>query len=747
MKTSRSGFKVLEDGRYHAVRYIYFQRGKVKSGISSDKDPRSYSASTLRTEGHGKQWIWWDDNYIDQSLSVNHAMEIVGRMDQWFKHYMIDEGYNSRKNNGNDKSIGTEYYEHSDNNELVEIIKDAWNEAYRVAYESVTLTELGEPLQLPEFKPRPGQDTKIIDPLVNHFQIKDLASAQAHGGSGKTKTSYAVSEQVCKNILGSPWKVLAFADTQANTIQLAKEFSLFYKGQTGKRLTEIIIVGSINQMNRDVMESWATVYPTCRANDLAQILTEYTTSDRDCAIFVVNQSANRFLQITNQAGLNYKNAFTILDEIQQYASENGTPKRVASAECAVVNPIYQHLFGKKLSLSATHICRDLDKHGDDDSIVFNDDVDKFGERVVDINEIEAREMSWICEKDGLIIPLPTAPEFITSVEDKRPFELELGSETFRIHAVEYVGAVAVQKYLAGRRSHILILVSFRKDVVNNDGTGLGLTQIFKIMQEQGLLDPEYEILEGLCEKGRSVVNQFNRAKKAIMVATRWIGVGQDTYMCDCTLPLYNPNSRSFARQFGMRGDRQMEGKVSTLAIVEMEDRLEDSVWYESMQNIANGQIPEIVSEAEFQEETMTTTGSSRNPVDGNRIGNVRVVRGSNSDPLVFEKWSALANYIGTRTYVDENGNTMFSKIARDEYLKIKAIDYIDKQMDYYNEYKDSDMNIMGSRRKLQNDSFYISEFSSKYKVSIEESLILMEEPLKKIQAERKKVISDFFMSK
>ena len=110
-------------------------------------------------------------------------------------------------------------------------------------------------------------------------------------------------------------------------------------------------------MNKDVLESWATVIPTSQANDLSEVLFEFINSDRDCAIYVVNASAHRFLQITDNAGLNYKNWFSALDEIQQYASENGTPKRVTSPECAVINPAFSHLFGKKLGLSATHICR------------------------------------------------------------------------------------------------------------------------------------------------------------------------------------------------------------------------------------------------------------------------------------------------------------------------------------------------------------------------------------------------------
>lgn len=748
----RSGLKLLENGKYHAVRYIYdqgiYRDGKhyIKSGIASNDTPRSYTSATVRTEGLGKKWVWWDDNFIHQDLSVEQAGEIIKRMDAVFNQYMANEGFNVRKNNGNTRSIGTEYFEHTDKNELIEIIKETWSESYRIAYESVMKVELGESLWIEEFKPRPGQDTYIIDPLVNHYVDNDKATAQAHGGSGKTKTSFAVSQIVCEKILNKPWKVLAFADNQANTIQLAKEHALFYKGQKGKRLTETIIVGSINQMNKDVLESWATVIPASQHNELTRVLQEFVNSDRDCAVFVVNASAQRFLQITDKANLNYNYWFTIKDEIQQYASENGTPKRVSSPECAVINPEYSHLFGKKLGLSATHICRDIERHGDDMSIVFNDDVDKFGERVVDIDEIKARELGWICEKEGLIIPLPSVPEFVQGVNEKRPFELELNEQTVRIHPVEYVGMTAVANYIIPRgRTHILMLVSFRKDIVNTDGTGLGMAQVFRLMQESGMLDPEYEIIEGFCEKGRAAVNQFNKAKKAIIIATRWIGVGQDTYKCDCTLPLYNPSSRSFSRQFSMRGDRRYEDKVSTLAVVELEDRLEDSIWFESMQNIANGEIPRIVSDAEFAEENQTAIGSTRNPNGGNRVGNVTVVTNSNNDPILLGKWQELANMIGTRTYTDENGNSRFSEIANQFKNKFRAELYINKKIELVEGYLSGNVSVLHDSRKWQTNEFYINEFANNYNLTLEESEKLLKEPIKKIEFKRKKMLLDFTM--
>ena len=164
-----SGLKRLDSGRLHAVVYINDQgiynggKYRLKSGIASNDTPKSYTSQTVRTEGRGKRWILWDDNFIHQDLSDHDAVQIIKRMDKVFKQHMIDEGFNVRKNSANNSAIGTEYYEHENKNELIEFITDVWHEAYRIAYESVMKVELGESLWIEEFKPRPGQDTYIIN--------------------------------------------------------------------------------------------------------------------------------------------------------------------------------------------------------------------------------------------------------------------------------------------------------------------------------------------------------------------------------------------------------------------------------------------------------------------------------------------------------------------------------------------------------------------------------------------------------
>lgn len=670
---SYSGIKKLDNGKLHAVRYI-FEEGlsikeleeqgivRLKSGISSNT-LKGYKTETIRTDSTGKKFLLWDDTFIDQNLTLDIAAEIISLMDKSFKQIMINEGFHSRTLH-NDRTIGTEFYESDDRDSLIEIIERNWERAYRIAYEFVTKTELPNGIEVLPFEPRPNQDILFINPLVEYFKTGDKATAQSHGGTGKTKMSFRTSEIVCKEVLNTTWKTLMFSDNIANTVQLTAEFAKFYKGQTGKRIMDIYLIGSASPKDYKLLEAWANVFPVSNTEKVIKALKDSYSSNRPSAFFVVNKSAEKFLKLAEKAGVDFKNWFTALDEIQQYANETDQPKVITSSECAVINPRFDKLFGKKLGLSATHIVRDPEICNDL-SAVFNDDEDKFGPRIVDIDEITARSLGWISDKQGVIIPLPATPEFLQSVEEKRPLQVTIDDESITIHPQYFVAVEGLVKYiLPQNKTHILLLSTYIKDIQL-------LSNLFRILQEKGKIDSDYEIIEGYSKCGNSCVNQFNKAKKAIMIATRWIGVGQDTYKCDCTFPLYNPSSRSFARQFSMRGDRVYEDKVSLLAFVAIEkpvyvdsiQSFRDSIWFESLENISNGSIPNIVSESEFRERvTREVIGSNRNPNDGANVGNITVVRSTNNDPIFFENWETLSQNISARTFTDNFGNSRFSDI-------------------------------------------------------------------------------------
>ena len=647
-----SGLTVLE-GKLHAVRYIWEEGltikeladkgiARVKSGIAIEETPKQYFKSFRRGDSTGKVMIDWNDNFIHQTLNYQQAAKIIKMMDNCFKQMMKDEGFQSRGIN-RDRGIGTEFYESDNREELIDTIKNNWNKAYRIAYENVTKTELPESIAIQEFVPRYKQQEEMIDPVVNYFKTSSKCTIEVPGGSGKTKCSSRISQIVSSN--NNAWKVLGVAPTIATTIQLCNEFSKFYKSQTDNRLMDLYFIGSANPSDYRLLESWANIYSVSNETKLKIALKKAYNSDRDCAFFVVNDSVNDFLTLTKNINVDFKNFFTIVDEIHTYSTENGRPRLIQTPACAIIDPKFDDLFDKKLGLSATHINRD-ETLIDDPNAVFNDDEDKFGPCVARITEIQAREWGWICDKQGLIIPIPTTQEFTDALAQNASFTLELYGKTEIFNPVTFVGVEGIK--LVSYSNKILVLASYRADVAD-------ITRVLRSMQAYNDIDSDFEIIEGYAECGNACINKFNRAKRAIMIATRWIGVGADTYTCDCTLPLYNPQSRAFARQFGMRGDRKYEEKVTTFCLVGAENQLEDSPFWESLQMISNGEQLEIISESEIRQARQRTTGGR---------GNITLVRPDRPIPTtIFAQWEEIAKHVAARNYVDENGNTLFSQIV------------------------------------------------------------------------------------
>lgn len=648
------GLKMLDSGKLHAVRYIW-EEGleivqlkekniyRVKSGIAREDNSKQYLKSFLRGDSTGKQMVWWDDNYISQNLSYEQAADIITKMDNIFQKIMINEGFHSRTIH-KDNSLGTEMYENDNKEELIEFIQRTWNTAHRIAYEYVLKKELPNSIFIEEFTPRNQQPEKIINPVFEYMIEGDKCTIDIPGGSGKSKCSFYISQIVCSKILKSPWKVLAISPNVSNTIQLCNEFSKFYKGQTGKRLMDLYVIGTANKSDYRLLESWANVY-SVSSDKLPLIMEKAYESNRDCAFFVVNKSASEFLFLANELGINFKKFFTIVDEIHEYSNENGSPTMVNTLKCAAINPKNDHLFNKKLGLSATHINRP--EHIVDISAVFNNDLDKFGPCVSIVTEIEARLFGWICEKQGVMIPIPTEEFFVDALATNSILEVELYGTIKQFNIVTFVGVEGIR--LLSYNNKILVLVSRKIDVSR-------IIEVLRIHQQNGGIDKDFELIEGFAECGNICVNNFNKAKRAIMVATRWVGVGNDTYTCDCTLPLYNPESRAFARQFGMRGDRKDGDKVTTFALITPEENLEDNRFFEYLQMISNGEPVNIVSESRLREEGRRVIGGR---------SNITLIRPERpTPPTIFAKWEEIAKHIALQDYIDEKtGETLFSRIV------------------------------------------------------------------------------------
>jgi hypothetical protein len=649
-----SGIKVLKNGELHAVRYIWedgspskelVDKGitRVKSGIAREESYREYFKNILRTDSTGRKPILWDDNYIDQNLSYEQAAEIVTKMDNIFCRMMIDKGYRSIDIHNVD--MGTEFYEGPNRKALLKAINDSWKDAYRIAYETVTRTEFPDAEHISEFIPRNMQQEAIIDPVIDYMinGFANRCSIEIPGGAGKSKCSARISQLVCE-ALGLPWKVLGIAPTVSTTVQLCQSFSNFYKGQTGKRMLKLYLIGSANPSDYRLLEAWANVI-SVSDDRLPEVMREAYKSNEDCAFFIVNKSVSDFLPLAKKHKVDFKDWFTIIDEIHyHYASENGTPKMEYDSNCAIINPKFNNLFGKRLSLSATHINRnDIN----DSQASFNDDEDKFGKRVVQISESQAREWKWICDKRGIIVPIPTDEVFTNALADNATFSIEIFGQTKNFNPVTFVGVEGI-RLLAPSHNKMLVLTSSYTDARS-------IIDVLKLLQANGQIDSDFELIFAHRDMDMACVNRFNReGTRVIMVTTRWIATGVDTYTCDCTLPLYTPESRSFARQFGMRGDRIYGDKISTFAFVASESRLEDNPWFESLASISNGEEINIISQSQFREE--------RDRVIGGR-SNIILLRSEPVErPEVALQWEQVCNIVSTKAYLSDEGKAELSKI-------------------------------------------------------------------------------------
>lgn len=663
-----SGFTILDNGLFHSAIYtwkdgsnsvIVLENGKVKTrikgGISRLLGFDELFKEMKRSDVYERVPVQWTDGFIDQNISEAQARKIITLMDGMAKK-IFDDLKISCRSLYSDWNGGTEVYEHEDEEELNNIIHDTFMLCYKVAYERITKKSVYFPAKKNPFTPRTGQDTEAINPAFEHYKNNDLGWGRAHGGSGKSKMFSRISELVCKHIYKSEWKVLGFADTQQNTIQLASGFSEFYIGQTGKRLSKIYIIGSFDDTKKkdiDLIRSWAQVIDVSNTSKIKRMLAA-CNKNQDCAIFVVNKSASSFLSQTKKYCYDFKKFFTGLDEIQQYAKEQGIAKLITDSSVAVIQPQFIDLFGKKFGMTATPICRENQV---EENIVFNDDVQYFGKRIFDIDANKARSLGWICDKEGLIITIGNSPELVTAVRENRPINYTLDTLSINMNPSYYAGIVALtENIIPLGKKKIIVLTSFNYQVES-------YVKLITKMQDLGMIPRDYNIIKGKASSGNADVREFENSEKAIIFSTRWIGVGQDTASCDCVLPLYNPKMQWYRQQLSMRGDRWYNDKIGMLAYIAMEDNFQDSPWWAILEESSNGYVPNILSQARFREIVQEDPnnldlGSTRNPVEGEQAtnGNITAIV-ADRDPITSALWRDFINAIGTRKYTVDGQST------------------------------------------------------------------------------------------
>ena len=674
--THAKGLKLKPDGSLHSVFYVHRVLGgvkqlednkifRVKPGISILDSKEDYFSQRGTNELVGKEMMIWDHNFIDQNLTFNQAKKIINLTDKLFKSRMIELGYNSRTIHG--KSIkSTEAvecnisYEH-----IVNKCDEIHKECYKIAYEYITKSLLTPNIhQTNKFSYREGQYEYFVKPLVDRFIELSKESfnlvklcAKATGGSGKTFLSYMVGLLLSKHFK-TPFKVIGVGNSVGNTVQLVQEFAKFYELLTGKKLLKLYFIGSAPVNNFALYQSWAETLPISNSKRALQILRDFTSTKEDVAIFIVNQSTSEFLNICTDNSITFSNTFKFLDEIQQYSSETGRPKTELNRDTQIIHPKFDILFKNSyaLSVSATPIIRGSES-AQDQSAVFNSDIDRFGTLEVNIDYQLARELKWNCDIEILVAPIPLNTEIADAYEDNLPISINLQNQTYPMRPSVFLGSEAINFAIQDYRTHILLLTSFIPDVKD-------LADFLRARQSAGLLDSSYEILEGYSEKANYTVNRFNSLKKVILISNRWIGVGHDTVECDCVIPLYIPGNQWYVEQFFMRAMRiKKDGRGSLIVYVGPEqvqnaERTWNNPIWNFIESHSNGAPAQIISQAQFRDARTRVIGGTRNPSDGTSIeSNVRILRNDRSNPVAFIDYEKATEYCIQRKWTDDDGNS------------------------------------------------------------------------------------------
>jgi hypothetical protein len=715
----------------------------AKVGRATNEDISSYYNSRIATGSltGNKDWIIWTDIFTeiikDKSLTLDEANQIMLITDKILKRELINESLRA-KDKYPSRGFKNEIYVYQNRAEFKQELEDILFKCVRAAYTYVTHKTLKGWKPLDTHSWRPNQEEKMYQPCYDALIDNDVITAAIHQGSGKTPLSLKLSEDVCKNILKSEWKVLGFANTQSNVIQQAYAFTQFVEKQTGKKHFKTYIIGAFKEDQFPIIDGCMEIVSKSDTSKLESVYRDCINNPETCGIFITFDSSDGALDKALNMKVDFKKFFTIKDEVQDLCAESDQVKLETLPYCAIVNPKYRNLFGKVINLTGTPVDRvnSKDKNGNQCSIneaVFNDDVEKFGIRAVTIGEIEARKYGFICDTECLIASMPATEEWLKSIKERRPIVMEdfdINNIPIEIQAELIAGLRAVEVALEAGKTHILMLVGLLKCIESPNGTGL-----IDVMQKLAELNPLYKdvtLIGAKASRLQSDVSKFNKANKSIMVATRCIATGQDTYMCDTLIPCYEPKSGKQRAQSGGRKDRKpYMGKISWFILPVIQGYDKDSLWYPYIEEMSNGQNLKILSTADLiaLNNQSPVGGVTKHPAGGISIGaNVGLIQTKapkgpkNHNPIYFDKHKVLFDAIAIKKFTDDDGNSRFSEIIRNFNLKtIESVNSLEELINinepFYNKlYRDYDTFELDNM--FQSYSDYTSLPTTLYKLQL-----------------------------
>ena len=517
-----------------------------------------------------------------------------------------------------------------------------------------------------------GKQKEQFEETIDGLLKNPFVDIESPPGTGKTILGYRVKKTRKERI------TLLISNTINNTTELMYKFHCYSIGEYGIPLKNPLIVYSGTKYDPRILEVRATCLSALdgKNKELKDYLLWARDSDEEVNIITTYRSLSPLLKLIETI-YGFPKMFRIADEID-VISEIDINDSMGSVHK------YKHFFSGGLGMSGTLVRRP--EQFKNKNIIYNGDKWYGGPIVSVLTESEARRSGQIADQKVLIFPVPKNDKFLELHENGTQIIVKMGRSRITNRDVRIITntkfglifkALQIVTGKSFNRTHIHIPFNLVSDAER-------AIDMVKKMQEVGLINNKYKIIDGRHSNKDVCLKEFNDSEFAILIGNRWILRGTDTVRLDCQILTYVPGKVKIVIQTKGRGHRTHNDKDYFLfCFIDWEDNLEENIIYEVINNDSKGLGYNIIGEEVLIEDVNGPLNLTPNNVTDEiiRDNEIFLIRGSNSDPECLSTWKSLTHSFTHQQYFDENGESFFKRMA-DENWRKKIEDYQNKINNY-----------------------------------------------------------------
>jgi hypothetical protein len=696
-RKSRQYFTITYGWEYLRENIIDSDTRDIKSGITGLSGKEAMITSK-RHQDRPKRLIWETKHWIDKGTSKKVAINIVQLMDYRFKKTMEAKKLDLRqvlKTN----DIGSEHYQ-VDVNGGVEFIQDLWSESFSSAHKLYTKVKpsLFDPNN---FIPK-GFWFDHLQRINFYYTMNDKGRFLAPTAYGKSYlgwfTAY-VSDRGKK----SPIKVF-YVNNINNTQQLASQH-LDYENGVGD--VKYVVCSD----ERDVVNKrYGKIEAYAVSNGKLKMIVESAIKNNESISFYVNKdSAGGFNDIVNEliSKYQYQNeVVTIIDEIQEF-----TGKSYMKKSQAISNPIKNSwLFG----MTATEERKSLSDDRTD--IVWNNNVDMFGNVIEEVTPAQALERGRMCPIDFITLVTSGNDDLTEIIYKNKPLVAKLSTKRkIEIRGRLLRALAAVVYAIAKGKKKIISLNSMTRDAED-------MMECLEIMKREGQIPNDYEIVSGLRKHKKENLPYFREdVTKGIYVGTPWLVTGTDIPSVDCGIVTYDFGKERVAQQWAGRMFRVDDKNPTKRALIIITKDYNNTLDWVKLEYVREN----MISDANTHQYSVCPKDKKTNSIFGSRIKKLitaKMVVGQGNDDAEKEFfWSEVKKAIkgGDFNTLDKGKirkNYLFTTIEQYKTLSdlIKHnIGLFNRLESYEQEYGIDFYNNFTDYKSLPNDYHTIVQFVRK----------------------------------